>query len=226
MQSYHSAEQVYGYDDLLDDDEVTAVSRLILGSAAVGLCGAAFTVGVWLAVPSARTPHLVGVLNLALSDAVVAVGFLLTRGEPVRRSGPHLCVAQAWLLNFGSLASVGWTTVVAWGLARVLNDGRALPPWPVALGLGYVLPFALSCVPLSFGLFGESSGAFCWCGSIVVRRRLAPASFGATHRHTPPLLRRRLLSRIDRRCRRAHHLVGTARRDTDLRRAQHTTRAQ
>ena len=63
------------------------------------------------------------IVYLSFADIILSIGNILSIGTIRNRSQDSICLAQAFLINYGGLASVLWTTIIAWSIysATVLS---------------------------------------------------------------------------------------------------------
>jgi hypothetical protein len=82
------------------------------------------------------------------------------------------CIIQSWLVQFFSVASFLWTTVIAFVLYRTVvrhrTDSESLEPYFHAYVWGTSLIFAV--IPQAFEVYGDA-GFWCWIGDNIAHNQ-------------------------------------------------------
>jgi len=118
---------------------LTAVSLL-------SLFGSLFIIITYICFRKIRNYAYKLVTYLSYSDIILSIGNILSWGTIKYKAEDHLCFTQAFLINFGGLASVLWTSVIAWSIysATVLNAKNLRDKNMRFLLVGYGVSLALS----------------------------------------------------------------------------------
>ncbi len=120
--------------------------------------GSTLIVLSWVKFPSLRKFSLKLVLMLAVSDIGSCLSYFL--GNP--SEGSALCYSQALMMSFFELASILWTTVIAFTLFRLIILLKPSNDLMTRFHLyGWGIPFVCTVLPLTTGSYG-ASGAWCW----------------------------------------------------------------
>jgi len=135
---------------------LTAVSLL-------SLFGSLFIIITYICFRKIRNYAYKLVTYLSYSDIILSIGNILSWGTIKYKAEDHLCFTQAFLINFGGLASVLWTSVIAWSIysATVLNAKNLRDKNMRFLLVGYGVSLALSIIPFITKQYGRA-GLYCW----------------------------------------------------------------
>lgn len=105
-----------------------------------------------------RKFSLLLVFLLSISDMGVCVSYFL--GNP--RNGDFMCYSQAVVMSFFELASVLWTTVIAFTLYRLIIEQKTSTHLIYRFhAFAFGLPAVFSLLPFTTGSYGNV-GAWCW----------------------------------------------------------------
>ncbi|OMJ87985.1 hypothetical protein SteCoe_10138 [Stentor coeruleus] len=94
---------------------------------------------------------------MSISDTIRAIGFIL----PIHPQS--YCIAQAFLIEFGSISGLLWTSIIAFCLYCVvvqeINNIKKYHMFMILIG--YILPIFIAALPQMTNSYGEDNG-WCW----------------------------------------------------------------
>jgi len=148
--------------DVFTSSEKASLNMLIAVSF-FSLFGSLFIIITYVSFKKIRNYAYKLVTYLAFSDILLAIGNLMTLETRKNDEEDSTCKAQAFLINYGGLASILWTSVIAWSIysATVLSAKNLREKnWRFFL-FGFGLSLILSIIPFISNQYGRA-GLYCW----------------------------------------------------------------
>lgn len=108
--------------DVFTKNEKHIINMLLVVSF-LSLFGSLFIIITYICFKKIRNYAYKLVTYLAFSDILLAIGNLMTLETMKNDEENSNCKAQAFLINYGGLASIFWTSIIAWSIysATVLS---------------------------------------------------------------------------------------------------------
>ncbi|KAL4453412.1 hypothetical protein ABPG74_017619 [Tetrahymena malaccensis] len=153
-------------------NQVNIIQIIAIVVSSFSLLGAIFIIGIFLSFKKLRVFPFIYVFWLSVSDLISSIGYLLVTDsigdtpEQLQEAN-FTCKTQALMINFGQLASICWTAVIAWTLYNstvkvVTNLQQKTETKMVAIAFGF--PLIMSLIPLILNEYGPQGG-WCWIKS-------------------------------------------------------------
>jgi len=148
-------------DDFTDDQQHTLTTIIIFG-AAMSLAGSLFIMSAFISIPKLHNFAFRLVFFMALCDFFHAFGSVFG-GIFADGDHPAACRFQAFMIQFGSLASILWVTVISYCIKEVVINRNAyveenMQSYHLFVWITSVI---LSSLPFTTGSYGPASG-WCW----------------------------------------------------------------
>jgi len=131
--------------NVFSDDEKSIV-YLLTAVSVLSLLGSFFIILTYICFRKIRNYAYKLVIYLSYADIILGIGNILSWRTIKYKEEDRLCFTQAFLINFGGLASVIWTSVIAWSIysATVLNAKNLREKNMRFLLFGYGIPIVMS----------------------------------------------------------------------------------
>jgi len=119
---------------------------LTIISAVFSITGSILIISTYIFFKKIRNYAFKLVMYLSISDIFLSVGNLLAIVTLKQEGDQGLCKLQSFLVNFGGLSSILWTSVIAWNIyaATVLSQRNFKQKNKKFLLFGYGLPLLMS----------------------------------------------------------------------------------
>lgn len=119
-----------GYFGNAEDNHVAMVFDLV--GSFLSLCGSVFILVIYYKFPVLQNFAYKMVVYLSLSDLIMSTAKLMTifRITEVQNQDEddYLCYTQAFLINFGGLSSILWTTCISYAMKVSVVSGKTEVP--------------------------------------------------------------------------------------------------
>jgi len=128
----------------------------------LSLCGSLFIIFTYTCIKRLRNFAFKLVVYLSISDVILTFGNMLISDQFDDATSDQVCYLQALLTNYGGLASILWTTVIAYTLYITVVKQKSAPTYHGRFLLyGFGIPLLMTAIPMLTDQFG-SAGGWCW----------------------------------------------------------------
>jgi len=140
----------------------TSLLVIALVEAILSLLGSLFIILTYVLIKRLRNFAFKLVVCLSISDVIISTGNLFTGDALDGYTNDSLCYLQSVLKNYGGLASVLWTTVIAYTLySTVVVQRSILNLYGKFVLFGFGIPLLMTGIPIMTNQYGRS-GNWCW----------------------------------------------------------------
>ena len=146
---------------ILSNEDRTKVYIANATCSCISLLGCTFIVIMYVFFEDLRGYGFKLVLVLSVFDIINCISFLLPTYDTENYS--VICRTQAFVMNFSTLASVLWTTIIAWSLYKLIvhSDTYILKKMKFFIVGTLILTIGVSATPLITDDYGKNTG-WCW----------------------------------------------------------------
>jgi len=143
--------------------EETYIIRMLVAVSFLSLLGSLFIIFTYICFKKIRNYAYKLVTYLSIADVLLSIGNIMSVTTMKNTQEDSTCHAQAFLINYGGLASILWTSIIAWSIysATVLSAKNLRQKnWKFFI-FGFGFSLLLSIIPFISKQYGRA-GLYCW----------------------------------------------------------------
>jgi len=143
--------------------EETYIIRMLVAVSFLSLFGSCFIIFTYVCFKKIRNYAYKLVVYLSFADVLLSIGNIMSVTTMKSKQEDSLCHAQAFLINYGGLASILWTSIIAWSIysATVLSAKNLRQKNCKFFVFGFGFALILSIIPFITKQYGRA-GLYCW----------------------------------------------------------------